>query len=162
MEWQAIYRRASGRRHYNLVRQFCADKRRRDVARLLRETGIGWGYQTRIARQLSVSRSTVCRDLARIRGEYWGGPQAEERHRADMRMERRIRAEDKLEWERIASDARKAESAEEPSAPPSDRSGHLGSTEPWPQLPKRLPSLGSDLGNLLRPKRGQFGHRRGA
>src|SRR5262249_36130351 len=62
----AAYRRASGRRHYNSVRRFQATIRRREVARLLRVQGglTTRGTQASLARQLGVSRSTVCRDIA--------------------------------------------------------------------------------------------------
>ncbi|HEY7309551.1 MAG TPA: hypothetical protein VH643_09350 [Gemmataceae bacterium] len=60
------YRRAGGRSHYNSVRRFQAAIRRRELARLLCVQGglTARGMQTRLARQLGVSRSTVCRDVA--------------------------------------------------------------------------------------------------
>ena len=64
--WEEVFRRAAGRRHYNGVRQFRATVRRCDVARLLRVQGglTARGTQASLARQLGVSRSTVCRDVA--------------------------------------------------------------------------------------------------
>jgi hypothetical protein len=62
-------RRAAGRRHYNTVRRFRAAWRRCEVARMVLESGIGRGYQARIARELGVSRATVCRDVAWLHAE---------------------------------------------------------------------------------------------
>ena len=61
-----VCRRAAGRRHYNSVRRFQAAIRRREVARLLCVQGglTERGTQANLARQLGVSRSTVCRDIA--------------------------------------------------------------------------------------------------
>jgi AraC-like DNA-binding protein len=56
-------KRAAGRRHYNAVRQFCAEHRRLAVSKLLIRIGWRRGCQTEIARKLGVSRSTICRDL---------------------------------------------------------------------------------------------------
>ena len=63
--WDAICRRAGGRRHYNRLCQFRANQRFTQVIELLCETGYRRGYQTRMAERLGVSRSTICRDLAR-------------------------------------------------------------------------------------------------
>jgi hypothetical protein len=59
-------RRAGGRRRYNRVRRFLATYRRYQLARLLRDRGgwTDWGTQARLARELGVSRSTICRDVA--------------------------------------------------------------------------------------------------
>jgi hypothetical protein len=57
---------ASGRRHYNRVRQFRAHYRLTRVAKLLRKTGFRRGYQTEIAKALGVHRSTICRDVRRL------------------------------------------------------------------------------------------------
>jgi DNA invertase Pin-like site-specific DNA recombinase len=60
-----VCRRASGRRHYNAVRRFRAVFRRLQVVRLLGAYGLTRrGSQAKIARELGVSRSTVCRDMA--------------------------------------------------------------------------------------------------
>ena len=61
-----VCRRAAGRRHYNSVRRFRATARRAEVMRLLCVQGSMFerGTQARLARQLGVSRSTVCRDMA--------------------------------------------------------------------------------------------------
>ena len=62
-------RRASGRRWYNSVRAFCAQQRRRRLLSILVESNLvlhKHGTQARLARELSVSRSTVNRDLKRI------------------------------------------------------------------------------------------------
>ena len=61
------YRRASGRKHYNAVRQFRAAFRRTQVIRLLQIYGLlDRGVQSRIAEQLGVSRATVSRDVKAI------------------------------------------------------------------------------------------------
>jgi hypothetical protein len=65
-DFDTVCRRAAGRRHYNAVRQFRAAYRRSQVARLLLKFDLGRGIQARIAAELGVSRSTVCRDLAAI------------------------------------------------------------------------------------------------
>jgi hypothetical protein len=67
------HRRAAGRRHYNSVRRFRATCRRMQVARLLCVQGAltAHGTQVRLARQLGVSRATICRDVARpLRESY--------------------------------------------------------------------------------------------
>lgn len=56
-------RRAAGRRHYNSIRRLHAELRRVKVAELLRGRFLDWGVQAEIARELGVSRSTVCRDV---------------------------------------------------------------------------------------------------
>jgi hypothetical protein len=81
------YRRACGRRRYNAARRQQRDERRYRVFTLYWEIlasrlpGIPkhWGVGTLIARQLGVSRATVCRDLQRMpnylltgpRGTFW-------------------------------------------------------------------------------------------
>lgn len=59
-------RRASGRRHYNSIRQCRRVLRRREVARLIGHYGMTHGAQAQIARALGVHRSTICRDFAAI------------------------------------------------------------------------------------------------
>jgi hypothetical protein len=57
----------AGRRRYNAVRQFQAAYRQAEVVRLLRKYGLFTrGTQARIARELGVSRATICRDVAAI------------------------------------------------------------------------------------------------
>ena len=61
----AMQRRAGGRRHYNAVRRFRAELRRRQLAALLlADEGGWWGQQARMARALGVSEATISRDLA--------------------------------------------------------------------------------------------------
>lgn len=57
------YRRASGRRHYNAVRQFRAQLRRLLVAQML----LDLLPQAEIARRLNVHRSTITRDVDALR-----------------------------------------------------------------------------------------------
>jgi len=61
---EVAHRRASGRRHYNSVRQFRAELRRRRVEELCEKYGLGPGVQAQIARTLGVARSTICHDFA--------------------------------------------------------------------------------------------------
>ena len=75
MSWEAVCKRAGGRRHYNAVRQLQAAFRRQQVASLWRRMDGEWGSQARIARLLGVSESTISRDLAALRR------QADEAHR---------------------------------------------------------------------------------
>lgn len=69
MNWDSICRRAGGRRRYNAQRQHQAALRRLRVGALMNQ--LGWfthGVPAEVARQLGVSRSTVCRDLKAIEG----------------------------------------------------------------------------------------------
>jgi hypothetical protein len=70
------YRRASGRRHYNAVRRYRRAWRRAEVARLLNCKGALFrrGLQTELARELGVSRATICRDLAYLLRLGWPCP----------------------------------------------------------------------------------------
>lgn len=65
--WDEVCKRASGRRHYNAIRQFRAVFRRRKVARLWLAYGGEWGCQRRIAEELGVSEATISRDLDTLR-----------------------------------------------------------------------------------------------
>jgi hypothetical protein len=67
MTWDQACRGAGGRRAYNRLRQLRADYRLTRVAELLHQTGLGRGWQTRVAEALGVSRSTICRDFQRLR-----------------------------------------------------------------------------------------------
>lgn len=68
-DFETVRRRAGGRRKYNAVRQFQALMRQRDILELIKKNG-GLGSpssrQAALARQLGVSRSTVCRDFTKI------------------------------------------------------------------------------------------------
>ncbi len=64
--WNAVCARASGRRHYNAVRQLHAIERRAAVRQMWAAAGghdAPWGTQKRIAAALGVGKATVCRDL---------------------------------------------------------------------------------------------------
>lgn len=66
---ETVKKRNAGRRHFNAVRKFRASLRRVKVTELALEMqGLftDWGLQTRIARRLGVSRSTICRDFQAI------------------------------------------------------------------------------------------------
>lgn len=65
------FSRASGRRYYNSIRKFNAQLRLADVVKLLKKYGMGHGAQTAIAKELGVSRSTICRDMATILEESY-------------------------------------------------------------------------------------------
>src|SRR5262245_9818981 len=62
------FHRASGRRHFNAMRKLEQTLRRRRVVKLLELYGF---YRTgaSIARQLGVSRSTICRDVKALLAE---------------------------------------------------------------------------------------------
>jgi hypothetical protein len=69
---EEMQRRAGGRRLYNGVRQCRAALRRRELMTIVvrsRLKLLEHGTQARLARQLGVSRSTVCRDMKRIFAE---------------------------------------------------------------------------------------------
>jgi hypothetical protein len=71
---EAAARRAGGRRHYNAWRQHLAFYRRVKLSRLLFAKGklFERGNQARLARELGVSRATICRDVRAILA--WGHP----------------------------------------------------------------------------------------
>src|SRR5690349_6115939 len=71
---EAAARRAGGRRRYNAWRQHLAFYRRVKLSRLLsaKESLIERGVQARLARELGVSRATICRDVRVILA--WGHP----------------------------------------------------------------------------------------
>jgi DNA invertase Pin-like site-specific DNA recombinase len=59
--------RAGGRRQYNAHRRLLAALRRRELVRMIVESdALPFGSGAEYARRLGVSRSTVCRDLARL------------------------------------------------------------------------------------------------
>ncbi|MHB8974421.1 MAG: hypothetical protein ACYC3X_28920 [Pirellulaceae bacterium] len=95
--WEAVCRRAGGRRHDNAVRQFLALRRLREVVDLLVKIGMSRGYQSRVAEALGVSRATICRDMARLRRGTTPATEAEKMHRELAKLDRRARAEDKGE-----------------------------------------------------------------
>jgi hypothetical protein len=78
-DWETVCRRNAGRRHYNATRTVRRALRRREVARLLLKYGglygpASHGLQARIARQLGVNRSTICRDVWAILRGPGNGP----------------------------------------------------------------------------------------
>jgi hypothetical protein len=69
---EQVFKRAGGRRRYNKQRQEAAAERRSEVWRLLDLYGHGRrGTQARIARELNVSRATICRDVAGYNLTRW-------------------------------------------------------------------------------------------
>lgn len=62
---EAAARRAGGRRRYNRQRRDDMLLRRYVIARMIRDglLGMEWGSQSRLAEELGVTRSTICRDL---------------------------------------------------------------------------------------------------
>ena len=74
---ESYARRAGGRRRYNAQRQFIAEYRRTQLSRLLFCKGafLEHGIQARLARELGVSRSTICRDLQTLLREGHPCPQ---------------------------------------------------------------------------------------
>jgi hypothetical protein len=73
--WDVVCRRNAGRRHYNAIRTVRRALRRRQVARLLLKYPFpARGLQARIARELGVHRSTICRDVWAILRMPGNGP----------------------------------------------------------------------------------------
>jgi hypothetical protein len=142
LDWEATCRRASGRRHYNSVRQFLANYRLTQLVELLHETGFRRGYQTQIAKELGVHRSTICRDLARLRQRMLLGPQADKLARAMTRLDRRARAEDAAESQTLALDSvvSEPEAHDEHPRPPA---------APTMPVPKWLPAHRSSLASRV-------------
>jgi transcriptional antiterminator len=67
-DFNAVCRRAGGRRGYNYRRQFCAEYRRLQLSQLWdKNPPLMRGMQSRLAEELGVSRSTISRDLKRLR-----------------------------------------------------------------------------------------------
>lgn len=73
--WDAVCRRASGRRRYNSVRQLRALLRQIEVARLLRTYHWARGARARIARELGVTPGTITRDVQSLLARHtpWKG-----------------------------------------------------------------------------------------
>jgi hypothetical protein len=74
--WAVTCARASGRRHYNAVRQAHALERRAIVRHLWAAAGghgAPWGTQRRIAVALGVGKATVSRDLRAVAHPSTGG-----------------------------------------------------------------------------------------
>ncbi len=92
-DWQAVCRRAGGRRAYNSRRRFQLLLRLRQVVTLLDQYGMERGYQARIAEELDVSPATVCRDIARLRPRPGRNPDAERTARTNACLDRRARLE---------------------------------------------------------------------
>ena len=66
-DWNTICATSSGRRKYNEQRRREAGERQNVVLDLLARYGFDrWGVCARIARELSISRATVCRDRQRL------------------------------------------------------------------------------------------------
>lgn len=70
----AAYRRAGGRARYNLKRFDVAFKRRQSLLLLLRHKAPRRGDLAHLARQLGVSKATVCRDVAQLKQSKSLGP----------------------------------------------------------------------------------------
>lgn len=158
LDWGAICRRAGGRRKYNRVRQIRAELRFLKVVELLRETGFSRGYQTWIAKELGVSCATICCDIAKLLRRCAGGKEVEERHRLQEKMQRRIRAEDRLERDRIAGDKAALGGDGAPPAspkldvrPPTTDSAHAMFVPRWLSCPR------SALADIFRPLRSREG-----
>jgi hypothetical protein len=73
LTYDAICRRAGGRRHYNRMRQGLAICRRLDLERIIRRDGYQPGAYASWAAELGVSRATICRDVRHLweRGGPW-------------------------------------------------------------------------------------------
>jgi len=70
------HRRAGGRRRYNADRRRAAELRREQVLAQMAASGSRFmterGWQARTARELGVSRATVCRDVDALLAELFG------------------------------------------------------------------------------------------
>lgn len=67
-DFDAVCKRAAGRRHYNAKRREEARKRYLQVVEAIMPSGgRKRGSQAQLARALGVHRSTICRDVARWR-----------------------------------------------------------------------------------------------
>jgi hypothetical protein len=64
---EAAYRRAGGRRAYNMQREIAAFKRRQGLARMLGGYAPTRGELASIAHRLGVSKATASRDVAQLR-----------------------------------------------------------------------------------------------
>ncbi|MGH7169063.1 MAG: hypothetical protein ACRELG_02145 [Gemmataceae bacterium] len=75
-DFSAVCRRAGGRRRYNAWRRFRAAYRRMQVVKLwIKYPPLMRGLQSRLAAELGVSRSTICRDMAYLLRLGWPCPQ---------------------------------------------------------------------------------------
>jgi hypothetical protein len=67
--WDAVCRRAAGRRRYNAARKELRNARRAEI--ICRAKGMSWwrlyGIQAALARELGVSRATISRDFRAFR-----------------------------------------------------------------------------------------------
>ncbi len=63
LTWDEVCRRAGGRRRYNKLQQDRVWERLTKVEDLRLTYGTGYGIQSRIACELGVSCSTICRDF---------------------------------------------------------------------------------------------------
>ena len=85
---EEFYKRASGRRHYNSMRQFKARERRLEVCELFFRLGFNkWGVRAEIADRLGVSEATVSRDVKAVLAEFYPCPRcgaARERQRKEV------------------------------------------------------------------------------
>jgi hypothetical protein len=149
LNWDQTCRRSSGRRRYNSVRQFLANYRLTQLVELLHETGFRRGYQTQIADALGVHRSTICRDLARLRQRMLLGPQADKLARAMTRLDRRAKAEDAAESQTLALDAMVSEPEvhDEHPRPPADHATPVPKWLPAPRdsLTSRVPRVSAGV-----------------
>lgn len=132
-DFESYSKRAAGRRRYNEQRQFVALLRQRRVIGLLWEIGPGThGYQTIIAAKLGVSRSTISRDLQRLKLRVKGGRNAEEAYLAEKRWENAIRAETK--WLEELAEAKSENDDPDGSVP-----ANVGGVRPGDQAPLQAP-----------------------
>ena len=66
LSYEAICRRAGGRRHYNKTRRHAIYWRLVALEEIFRSEGYVPGDYARWAARLGVSRSTICRDVRRL------------------------------------------------------------------------------------------------
>jgi hypothetical protein len=112
---EQAHRRAGGRRAYNRMRQFRANHRLMEVAKLMRQMGLERGWQTRIANALGVSRSTICRDFQRLRRRARFGLESDKFARGLALVAKHARDDARADREYEAR--KKAASSDEVAAP---------------------------------------------
>ena len=69
-DWDALCRRASGRRRYNSIRRLRAEVRRVQIAEHLRRHGRHHGVQKLLAERFGVSAATISRDLKTLGASF--------------------------------------------------------------------------------------------
>ncbi|MHB8973462.1 MAG: hypothetical protein ACYC3X_24680 [Pirellulaceae bacterium] len=142
LSFNEVCRRAGGRRRINRHRKFLTNLRLAEVGQLLQQTGFTYGYQTKIAQTLGVHRSTVCRDLQRLRLREMYGSEADKMLFVKARAARQAREESKREQEREQDYAfESAAELEELVDPTPTLSGLLDQAPKVPETQRATPQV---------------------